>query len=108
MFKTQTIVQRNHEFKSPTNEKLDLHGMNRWKARRILIRGIFRLLATGKKTLVVIHGYHRGTVLRDYIRDGRFLQDLQAEFPSLPPVTIVEYQPGATKIRIGRGGSYSA
>jgi len=82
------------------NVKLDLHGMNRWKARKALFRRILQLLVSGKKDLLVIHGYHHGTVLRDYIRDGRFLRDLHTEYPLLPPVKIVPYQPGATKILI--------
>ena len=83
---------------------IDLHGMNRWKARKVLLRGIIRLLVLGKDALLIIHGYHHGTVLRDYIRDGRFLQDLHTEYPLMPSVKIEEYQPGATKILIqGRG-----
>ena len=86
---------------------VDLHGMHRWKAKNVLIRGIISLICQGEQSLLVIHGYHHGTVLRDYIRRGRFLRDLQREYPLLPPVTIVEYQPGATKILIERRGSYA-
>jgi hypothetical protein len=81
---------------------IDLHGMHRWKAKKAIIRGIFSLMAQGKLSLLVIHGYHHGTILRDYIRNGRFLRDLHQEYPLLPPVKIIEHQPGATKIRILR------
>ena len=83
---------------------VDLHGMNRWKARKVLFQGIFRLLAIGKDSFLVVHGYHHGTVLRDYIRNGRFLRDLYTEYPLLPTVKIVEYQPGATRILIQGSG----
>ena len=90
------------------NTKLDLHGMNRWKARKALFLGIIHLLATEKDSLLVIHGYHHGTILRDYIRKGRFLRDLHTEYPLLPPVKIIEYQPGATKIQILRRGYHAS
>jgi len=84
------------------NGIVDLHGMHRWKAKKVLIGMIFSLVVRGKQSLLVIHGYHHGTVLRDYIRGGRFIADLRKEYPLLPYVSIIEYRPGATKIRIAK------
>ena len=80
--------------------KIDLHGMNRGMARDALLQAIITFLTTGKESLLVVHGFHHGTVLRDYLRKGRFVRDLRNEYPLFPPVEIIEYQPGATKILI--------
>ncbi len=77
---------------------IDLHGMNRWKARRALFNSLIKLLSKGKQCLFVVHGYHHGTVLRDYIRNGRLLTDLHRNLPLLPDIRIHQTQPGATKI----------
>ena len=77
---------------------LDLHGMCRWKARRVLFNSLVKLLAEGKRYLFVVHGYHHGTVLRDYIRNGRLLKDLHRNLPLLPDIRIHQVEPGATKI----------
>ena len=97
---------KNH---SPLNTNvIDLHGMHRWRAKKVLIGRIFSLIAQGKQSLLVIHGYHHGTVLRDYIRGGRFLRDLRREYPLFPQLRFIGYQPGATKIYIERGDAHAA
>ena len=80
--------------------RLDLHGMNRWTARKQLLNYLFRLLAQNKNFLLAIHGYRRGTVLRDYIRQGGLVRDLRRQFPLFPSIKIEEVHDGATRIRI--------
>jgi len=77
---------------------VDLHGMGRWKARKVLFNNLIKLLAEGRKELLVIHGYHHGTVLRDYIRSGSLSEDAKRHYPLLPEITTRNFQNGATKI----------
>lgn len=78
--------------------RIDLHGQNRWKARKTLFRLMIRLLSQKKVFLLIIHGYRHGTVLRDYIRSGRFARDLAWRYPQLPGIVVVVAHDGATKI----------
>ena len=86
--------------------KIDLHGLRRWEARKALFNGIFSILSKGESYLLVVHGYHGGTVHRDYIRGGQLLHDLRRIYPLLPVVTVYDYQPGATIINVSRRSSH--
>ena len=80
--------------------QLDLHGMNRWKARKQLFIYLIRLFSQNKAYLFVIHGHRHGTVLRDYIRSGRFSRDLRREFPLFPRIEIEAVREGTTRIMV--------
>ena len=101
----QELLHRNiiHQ-KSST--LVDLHGMNRWKAKNTLERAILSLVGPQERSITVIHGYHQGTVLRDYLRSGLFANDLLHEYPLLPDIVIEERQPGITRIWITRSWYY--
>ena len=47
--------------------KLDLHGMILEEAKAELFNALFHI-DIGYKGILVIHGYHKGTVLKNYIR----------------------------------------
>ena len=98
---TPYITHTNHSYQGYLT--VDLHGLNRWKARSVLFNSLIKLLAKGKHHLLVIHGYHHGTVLRDYIRNGKLMIDLHREFPLLPDIRVQRTQKGATNISFTKG-----
>jgi len=87
--------------------KTDLHGMNRWQALEQLSDQTIKLFAENRDYLLVIHGHHGGTVLRDQIRTGKLQTYLRMRYPLLPPIEITDFQDGATKISFpGRNCSW--
>ncbi len=49
-------------------ERLDLHGKNRYQAK-VMLDSSLRKARAGVYRILVIHGYHSGTELREMVRD---------------------------------------
>lgn len=71
----------------------DVHGMKRVEARRF-IRNIIAVVRDAF-FLLVIHGYNRGTALRDMIRGGML------QSPRISEIMEVDRNPGATMLAVG-------
>ena len=98
-------ISSNRAIRTKSFLRLDLHGMNRWKARKQLFLFLIRLFAQRKSYLFVIHGYRHGTVLRDYIRDGTLSKDLRKEFPHFPQIKIAVVDEGTTRVVLSKEGA---
>ena len=48
-------------------KKLDLHGLTKEEAKFELLR-CFQFVDFGTKAILVVHGYHNGTVLKNLVR----------------------------------------
>lgn len=76
--------------------EIDIHNMRREEAMRYLER--FLTQANGSiREVVVIHGCHSGTVLRDMVRTGLRHRRIQARVPGL--------NDGVTTLILHSGGS---
>lgn len=78
-----------------SNQKaeIDIHNMRRDEAKQLLER--FLTTANGSiREVVVIHGCHSGTVLRDMVRGGLRHRRIRARMPGL--------NDGVTTLLLGR------
>jgi len=85
--------------------KLDLHGMNRYEAKRTIINDIKHLDPTKKKWILAIHGYRNGQVIRNYIRSPYGLQNDFDKEELGWDLKVVPFQEGATALSPKRRGS---
>lgn len=69
--------------------EVDLHGMNVWQAKNALDAAL-RRAGGATYRLRVVHGYHRGSRLRELVRE---------EYGSHPAVSrVVAVEPGVTDL----------
>ena len=55
------------ELQFGVTKKVDLHGLSKEEARAVLCHEIF-VLDTEYSGLMVVHGYHSGKILKDFVR----------------------------------------
>jgi hypothetical protein len=74
--------------------ELDLHGFEIADAIVEIIQFLRECKLVGARTLTIIHGYHGGHVLRDYLRSPKFIIDMKKQGFSLSRQKIAD--PGST------------
>ena len=84
--------------------RLDLHGLRVRNAKTALSDRVAVIHDNEGKELFVIHGFNRGTGIRDYIRSEKFVKDLKQVFGDLCTMKVVPCGEGATKLRLAWGG----
>ena len=54
----------------------DVHGNELWEAIEEILYALEECRIKGDYELAIIHGYHRGQVLRDYFQSKKFLEEM--------------------------------
>jgi hypothetical protein len=81
-------------------DKLDLHTYCLEMAKKA-IGEFVRYLREGRAdNILLIHGYHHGTVLKDYIRGGNLEEYLRTIYPDIERVGIHPSGAGTTCLRL--------
>ena len=78
--------------------RLDLHGLNQANARNMINKQVRFNQEHNCREILLIHGYHNGTILRNYIRNGELEQNILDAFPNIFSLGIYPVEEGATKI----------
>ncbi|MEJ2248933.1 MAG: Smr/MutS family protein [Candidatus Lokiarchaeota archaeon] len=79
--------------------KCDLHGFNLKDAIEEIMESIELCHLLGDNYLLLIHGYRRGQVLKNYIRSKNFLDDMKEKGFNVKPSKFSN--PGASQFKIG-------
>ncbi|MHA1149572.1 MAG: hypothetical protein ACTSR8_15160 [Promethearchaeota archaeon] len=78
--------------------RADLHGFNFFDATEEIIDIIQDCMSSRDYYLLIIHGYRRGQVLKNYFRSRKFLKDMADAGYKLK---VLKYpNPGATLFKI--------
>ena len=59
--------------------EINLHGFELWEAIDEIIYKLEEYQAKGIREITLIHGYHKGQVLKNYIQSERFLIEMSKE-----------------------------
>lgn len=78
--------------------KFDLHGFRLFDAIEEIIDIIEDSIYSRDYTLLIIHGYRRGQVLKNYFRSKKFLKDMAKEGYKLKE--LPHPNPGASMFKI--------
>ena len=92
------IIKGEFSIKSRGWHRLDLHGLNLSGAKNIINKQVKFNKEHNCREMLLIHGYHNGTTLRDYIRNGELERDIRDAFPNIFSIGIYPVGDGATKI----------
>jgi len=76
----------------------DLHGCELSEAKIEVLQALEECTVNEDKLLEIVHGYYHGTVLRNYFRSKRFLQEAEREGFKLRAVKSLN--PGKTQFLI--------
>ncbi len=57
--------------------ELDLHGYTKDEAFIEVIYSIKECLGSGETEISIIHGYHTGTILKNYFNSIQFIKDIK-------------------------------
>ena len=77
---------------------IDLHGMGLWKAKNAVEEKIRESVMLGIDRINIIHGYHGGTVLRDYFLSKKFYIDMKIKGFYVKGIKMLNY--GSTIFKI--------
>ena len=58
---------------------IDLHELSLWEAKDNILQAISQAYCDGELKIKFIHGYNRGTVIRDYLDSQEFVDDMMNE-----------------------------
>ncbi|MFW9876566.1 MAG: Smr/MutS family protein [Candidatus Thorarchaeota archaeon] len=78
--------------------KADLHGFRLFEAIEEIIDIIEDCLSSRDYSLLIIHGYRRGQVLKNYFRSKKFLEDMASEGIRIKELNYPN--PGASMFKI--------
>ena len=56
--------------------EIDLHGLELWEALEEIVYKLEECQEKGIQEITLIHGFHKGQVLKNYIRSEGFLKDM--------------------------------
>ncbi len=59
--------------------EIDLHGYELWKAIEEIIYKLEECQANGIREISLVHGFHKGQILKNYIQSERFLKEMEKE-----------------------------
>jgi hypothetical protein len=79
-------------------DKIDVHGKKLREASIYICNRVEEAFVVGFQGLTIIHGYKRGTVIRDYIRKGRLRRNLKLHHPKVPLLKLNRSDPGVTHV----------
>lgn len=79
--------------------KSDLHGCELADAKLKLFEDLEECVLIGDPTIEIVHGFHQGKVLRNYIRSVVFIRDMQRAGFKLTR-ECMQKNPGATIFRV--------
>ena len=59
--------------------EIDLHGLELWEALEEIVYKLEECKTRGIQEITLIHGFHRGKVLKNYIQSKGFLKEMEKE-----------------------------
>jgi hypothetical protein len=80
--------------------RLDLHGFQLIDAKYAIKKLIKIAIKNNENELFLIHGFHNGTVLKSYIRDGELTKDMLSAFSNLREIKIYPNENGSTYVKL--------
>ena len=57
--------------------EIDLHGFELWEAKEEVLYFLEEYQVKGIREVKIVHGYHRGQVLKRYFQSEKFLKDMK-------------------------------
>ena len=74
--------------------KIDLHGLELWEAIEEIVDKIEECQTKGIREITLIHGFHKGQVLKNFIQSEGFLKEMAKEGFKLKKriIQTLEYQ----------------
>ena len=75
-----------------------MHGLELSEAQIEVDYGFREVIAAGENVISIVHGYHRGTVLKSYFQSARFIKSAKRSGYSLTKVK--SSNPGISSYRI--------
>ena len=92
------LLEKNLVDVSGRMDLIDVHGKKFREASIYICNHVEEAFVVGYRGLTIIHGYNRGTVIRDYIRMGRLRHDIKLHHPKVPLLRQNRRDPGITKV----------
>lgn len=81
-------------------KSIDLHGLELSEAIIEIVYCIREMDLSSDNMLEIVHGYHSGRVLKNYIRSKRFLQDINNEGYKIVPIKSNSNNAGASYFKV--------
>ena len=78
--------------------KVDIHGMKFLEATLEICGRIEEAYAQGEDSVKIIHGFHRGSSIRHYVRSG-MVRDLKKYSVKVPKINLDCLDPGVTVVK---------
>jgi dsDNA-specific endonuclease/ATPase MutS2 len=66
--------------------EIDIHGLHLWEAIDEIIYFLEECRLNGIQEISIVHGYHHGKILKDYIRSDGFIKEMRREGFSLKKI----------------------
>jgi len=90
------------KFKDPI--EVDLHNLRLFDAEVEICDAIEEAWTCEKRCLLLIHGYHNGVAIREFIRSpGGLVKRVARNYPEIPELEIIRRDNGSTYVVIGEG-----
>ena len=79
--------------------EIDLHGLRLYDAELRICNSIEEAWCAGEEALLLIHGYHNGVAIKDYIRRQNGLRNkISRDYPELPEIEVRPRDSGSTYV----------
>ena len=84
--------------------EVDLHNLRLFDAEIVICNAIEEAWCNDDGCLLLIHGYHNGKAIREFIRSpGGLRKKIARNYPEIPEIEIIPCDYGSTYVLIGGG-----
>ena len=79
-------------------EHINPHGMRLMEAEFFICDKILESFCLEREGVRIVHGFNRGTAIRNFVRKGSLLKHLRKHYPEVGSVSMTRKDPGVTYV----------